>query len=102
MITVELGAGLALGVMALTTYGTRILGAVIMSRVPLLPVVRRFLRALSGSVLVALVVPPTLNGDLALQGAVATSIAVMLGLKNASLAILAGIIAAVIIRQFGG
>ena len=98
---IETTATLALIAMALTTYFTRISGALIMSRVPLSPAVRRFLRAVSGSVLVALVVPPTLNGDIATQAAVGAAVILMIVLRNASLAILIGIIAAVIVRQAG-
>ena len=63
--------------MALVTYLSRASGLWIMAFVPLSPRIERALKALSGSVLVALVVPAALAGDLGLQLGVAAAIAMV-------------------------
>ena len=66
--------------MALVTYLSRASGLWIMAFVPLSRRVERALKALSGSVLVALVVPAALAGDLGLQlGVLAATALVALG-----------------------
>ncbi len=99
---VEVSAALAVAAMALATYVTRMSGLVIMSFVRITPRVRRGLEALSGSVLVAIVVPAAVRGDLASQVAVAASAGVMLATRNAVFAMVAGIVAAAGIRAFAG
>ena len=61
------GAALVLFIMAFTTFLTRIAGVALMSVVPMGPTVGRFLTALSGSVLVALVAPALVSGDWSLR-----------------------------------
>ncbi|HSK38438.1 MAG TPA: AzlD domain-containing protein, partial [Arenibaculum sp.] len=53
---------LAIGAMAGVTYLTRAGGLLVMGFVTLTPRIEAFLRSLSSSVLVALVVPAALNG----------------------------------------
>lgn len=89
---------LALAVMAVTTFATRAGGLVIMSRVPISPRVERFLEALSGSVLVAIAVPATVNGDIATKIAVAASVITMMAFKNTLLAMLLGVVVAALVR----
>lgn len=59
--------------MALITYGTRVAGLWVMAFIPLTPRIEATLRALSGSVLVALVVPAAINGGNAYVAAAATA-----------------------------
>ena len=63
--------------MGLVTYLSRASGLWIMAFVPLSRRVERALKALSGSVLVALVVPAALAGDLGLQLGVVAAIALV-------------------------
>lgn len=88
----------ALVVMALVTFVTRAGGLFIMTWIPVSRRVERFLDALSGSVMVALVVPMTLSGDLAMQLAVAAAVAVMLATRNAVLAVAAAMVAVLLVR----
>ena len=84
--------------MALTTYATRIAGPVIMAWVPFSANVERFLEAVSGSVLVALIAPLALAGGVAAQGAVVAAVLAMFVQKNAAVAMVSGVVAAVAIR----
>ncbi len=88
----------ALVVMALITFATRIGGFLIMNWVPLSPRVQRFLEALSGSVLVALVLPLAVQGDLASQLALLVAASTMLATRNMVAAITAAMIAVVLLR----
>ena len=89
---------LALAVMAVITFATRAGGLVIMSRVSISPRVERFLEALSGSVLVAIAVPATVNGDIATKIAVAASVVAMFAFKNTLLAMSLGVLVAAVVR----
>lgn len=71
-----------------------------MSFVPIGPRVRRFIAAMSGSVLVAVLAPLALQGDGGARLALATTALAMLTLKKPLPAIAAGIIAAAVFRQF--
>ncbi len=85
--------------MALVTYGTRAAGLVIMSRVRITKRVEAFLVALSGSVLVALIVPVTLEGDWGTKAAVVCAIVFAAITRQTSLAMVVGIAAAVGLRS---
>lgn len=61
----ELAPMAAVAVMALVTLGTRVGGLWLMRFVPLTPRIEAFLRHLSASVLVALVLPAALTGGTA-------------------------------------
>ncbi len=97
-MALEVDLPTALAVMALTTYATRIGGVVIMRWIPLSRRVQRFLEALSGSVLVALVAPMALAGDLGFKLALAVAAGTMLATRNAAAAIAAAMLAVVILR----
>jgi uncharacterized membrane protein len=84
--------------MTAVTYATRIGGVMLMRLVPLTPRVEAFLRSLSSSVLVALVVPAVLRGDLAGYVAVAVSMVTMIAVRNAVGAMALGVAAAAVIR----
>lgn len=97
-----LGGGtlLIVAVMTLVTLATRWGGVYVMAFVPIGPRVRRFIAAMSGSVLVALLAPLAVNGDGAARLALATTALVMLVLKKPLPAIAAGIVAAAVFRQW--
>ncbi|WP_025870864.1 AzlD family protein [Methylobacillus glycogenes] len=97
--TTAWGAIFVVIVMALVTLATRLGGVFIMSLVPINERVRRFIRAMSGSVLVALLAPIALNGDIAARMALLTTALMMLWLKKPLPAIAAGILVAALIRQ---
>lgn len=85
--------------MALVTLATRWGGVFIMSFVPMGYRVRLFIQAMSGSVLIAIIAPMALDGDLAARMALAVTALVVLLLKNQLLAIAAGILTAAVLRQ---
>jgi len=85
--------------MALVAYLTRAAGLIIMSRVHITKRVEAFLTALSGSVLIALIVPVTLQGDWGTKIAVASAILFVAFTKQTSLAMIVGIVAAVLLRN---
>ncbi|QAZ41059.1 branched-chain amino acid transporter [Methylibium sp. Pch-M] len=94
------GTLLIVAVMALVTLATRWGGVFVMSFVPIGPRVQRFIEAMSGSVLMALLAPLAVQGDGGARLALATTAAVMLVLKKPLPAIAAGIVAAAVFRQF--
>lgn len=85
--------------MALVTLATRWGGVFIMSFVPMGYRVRLFIQAMSGSVLIAIIAPMALEGDLAARMALAVTALVVLLLKNQLLAIAAGMLTAAVLRQ---
>jgi len=97
-----LGGGtlLIVAVMTLVTLATRWGGVYVMAFVPIGPRVRRFIAAMSGSVLVALLAPLAVNGDGGARLALATTALVMLVFKKPLPAIAAGIVAAAVFRQW--
>ncbi|MCW9035307.1 MAG: AzlD domain-containing protein [Alphaproteobacteria bacterium] len=99
MVNSTLGIAVIIA-MALVTYGTRAAGLVIMSRIRVTKRAEAFLTALSGSVLVALIVPETIGGDWGAKGAVGVAILFVALTGQSSLAMVFGILAAVGIRFF--
>lgn len=97
-----LGGGtlLIVAVMTLVTLATRWGGVYVMAFVPIGPRVLRFIAAMSGSVLVALLAPLAVNGDGGARLALATTALVMLVFKKPLPAIAAGIVAAAVFRQW--
>lgn len=98
----EVAAPLALLAMAATTYLTRVGGLLIMSRVPMTRRVERFLEALSGSVLVALLVPAAVAGDAGSRAAILAALGVMAATRQTLAALAAGVAAAVLMRTLLG
>lgn len=86
--------------MAAVTYLTRVGGLWVMARIPIGPGVERFINAMSGSVLVAVVMPMAVNGDWGARLALCATIAVMLTTRKPLLAIAAGIVSAALWRLF--
>lgn len=85
--------------MAIVTYLTRIGGIWVMSRVRVTPVIERFLDAMSGSVLVAFIVPEALEGGWTVWAATAVTVAVMLLKKQMLLAVLSGVATAALLAM---
>ncbi|MEK8026573.1 AzlD family protein [Pseudaquabacterium rugosum] len=96
------GWGLAglIAAMALVTLATRWGGVWLMRWVPFGPRVRRFIAAMSGSVLVAVLAPVALRGDAAARLALLTTAAVLLISRRPLPAIAAGIAMAAAVRMF--
>ena len=88
--------------MALVTYLTRAGGVLLMGIVPVTARVEAFLRYLSSSVLVALVVPAVIESrDPATFVAVAVTVLVMAVSRQLVAAMLVGVVAAALLRQWG-
>ncbi|MTD28060.1 AzlD family protein [Erwinia sorbitola] len=92
------GALIVVFAMALVTLATRWGGVWIMSFVPINNRVKRFIQAMSGSVLIAIIAPMAIAGDNAARLALATTAAMMLLLKKPLPAIAGGIFVAALVR----
>ena len=93
------GAIAAIVLMALVTYLTRAGGVFIMSRVPIGPRMERFINAMAGSVLVAVITPMAVHGDWGARLALVATLIVMLTLQKPLPAITAGIVTAALWRM---
>lgn len=85
------GALILIGLMALVTLVTRFGGVLVMSFIPINRRVESFINAMSGSVLVAIIVPIAVEGDVAARLALAATAVVMLATRRTMPAIGAGI-----------
>ena len=89
-----------IAIMALVTLATRFGGVFLMSFVPISPRVESFINTMASSVLIAIIVPMAVEGDLgALAALVATGLT-MLALRKPLPAISAGLVAAACVRFF--
>ncbi|MCO7515970.1 AzlD domain-containing protein [Pseudomonas guariconensis] len=95
-----LGTFVIILVMAVVTLATRWGGVFVMSFVPINYRVQQFINAMSGSVLVAVIAPLAVTGDMGARLALLATAVVMLSLRKPLPAIAAGIIVAAIARQF--
>lgn len=93
------GEWLLVFIMAAITLATRLGGVVVMTKVPITAPVERFIAGMSGSVLVALLAPLALDGDMGARSALATTAAVMLVTRKPLPAISAGLFAAALVRH---
>lgn len=89
-----------ISIMALVTLATRWGGVFIMSFIPINDRIQRFISAMSASVLVALLAPIAVQGDLGARCALLATAITALIFKKPLLAIAAGIITAATFRQF--
>ena len=87
-------------IMAVVTLATRWGGVFVMSFVPISYRVQQFISAMSGSVLIAVLVPLAVTGDNGARLALLTTALVMLTLRKSLPAIAAGILMAALFRQF--
>lgn len=85
---------LALGIMTVAAFGTRIAGAVLMSRVTPTTKTERFLEGLSVSVIAALVASHLVTADIKTIAAVVVAMIVMGLARSAVWAMLAGMLVA--------
>ena len=97
-MTIEVSSITALIVLALATYLTRIGGVLIMSRIGMTRRIERGLDALAGSVLIAIVVPATMAGDMAAKLAVVTAVGLALLTRNNIAAMGSGLAVAALTR----
>ncbi len=93
---------IVIGVMALVTLFTRFGGVFLMSFVPINRRVEGFINGMSGSVLIALIVPMAVQGDIAARLALLTSLVMVLWLKKPLPAIAAGLMVTAAWRYFVG
>ena len=98
-MSVHPSALLAIALMAIVTYVTRIAGYWIMGRVTLSPRVAAMLASLPGAVLTALVVPAVLEEGVAGIVALAATALVMSWRGNLLLAMVTGIVTIQLMRQ---
>ncbi|MBE0401439.1 AzlD domain-containing protein [Halomonas sp. FME1] len=85
---------LAIMMMVAIGYGSRILGLLIMARIPLSPNIRLFIDAMSSSVLIAIITPIIVHGDGGTRFAALMAGAVAIILKSPLASIAVGIICA--------
>ncbi|MEF1312343.1 AzlD domain-containing protein [Vibrio mytili] len=84
--------------MAVVTLMTRWGGVFVMSLIPISERVQRFITAMSGSVLIALLAPLAVEGDSGARAALLSTAVVMFIIKKPLPAIAAGIVAAALVR----
>ena len=99
MATTGWGALIIVLVMAAVTLATRWGGVFVMAYVPINYRVQQFISAMSGSVLVAILTPMAVDGDMSARLALLTTAVVMLLVKKPLHAIAAGILVAALCRQ---
>lgn len=91
MSTDGLNGLLVICLMGAVTLLTRFGGVLVMSVVPINQRVESFINAMSGSVLIAILVPVAVEGDMAARLALLATAVVMLALRRPMPAIAAGI-----------
>lgn len=84
--------------MALITLATRWGGVFVMSFIPISERIQRFITAMSASVLIALLAPIAVEGDIGARMALLSTAVVMFIVKKPLPAIAAGIISAAVVR----
>lgn len=94
------GILIVVALMTVVTWATRWGGVYVMSFVPISKGVKRFIQAMSGSVLVSILTPMAITGDSAQRVALLTTAAIMLWLKKPLPAIAAGVLAAAGMRLY--
>lgn len=93
-----IGTLIVILLMAIVTLATRWGGVWVMAFVPISPRIARFIQAMSGSVLVAILAPMAITGDHGARLALLTTAVIMLLFKKPLPAIAGGILAAALIR----
>lgn len=96
--TTAFGITLIVLVMAIVTLVTRLGGALLMSFVPISPRVEGFINAMASSVLIAILTPLAVEGDLGARLALASTALLMLLFRKPLPAISAGIAVAALTR----
>lgn len=98
-MNIETTAFFVIIAMALVTLATRWGGLFIMSFIPISYRVKQFINGMSGSVLIAILVPLAVEGDIGARLALLTTTIIMLLLKKPLPAIAAGVVVAALCRQ---
>ncbi|MEY4284394.1 MAG: AzlD domain-containing protein [Betaproteobacteria bacterium] len=96
------GSLLIIAIMTVVTLATRWSGVLIMTFIPLNDRVKRFISAMSGSVLIAVLAPMAVRGDAGARGALAVTALAMLILKKPLPSIALGLFTAAWIRHAFG
>lgn len=91
MATDGINGLIVIALMAAVSLLARFGGVLLMSVVPINPRVESFINAMSGSVLIAILVPVAVEGDLAARMALLATAGVMLAFRRPMPAIAAGI-----------
>lgn len=99
--TSESGTLVLIAIMVAVTVITRWGGIFVMSYVPLNPHVRRFIQAMSGSVLIAMITPMFIWGDIGAKVALTITAVGAIVIKRPFLGIVCGIAIAVWVRNTG-
>ncbi len=94
MATDGINGLIVISLMAAVSLLARFGGVLLMSVVPINPRVESFINAMSGSVLIAILVPVAVEGDVAARMALLATAGVMLALRRPMPAIAAGILVA--------
>ncbi|MEC9413297.1 MAG: AzlD domain-containing protein [Pseudomonadota bacterium] len=98
-MNIETTAFIVIIAMALVTLATRWGGVFIMSFIPISYRAKQFINGMSGSVLIAILVPLAVEGDIGARLALLTTTIMMLLLKKPLPAITAGVMVAALYRQ---
>ncbi|MBB5322004.1 AzlD family protein [Marinobacter oulmenensis] len=96
--TTSAGVLALIAIMALVTLVTRFGGVFVMSFVRINPRVESFINTMASSVLIAIIVPMAVAGDLGALAALAATGMTMLVLKKPLPAIAMGLVAAALVR----
>lgn len=87
--------------MAVAVYLSRAGGYWLIGRVPIGPRLRRMLDALPGAIIAATVAPLLAHGGISAVGAALAALAAMLAVRNDFAAVMAGVVAAALVRAVG-
>lgn len=90
-----------IALMAVVTLVTRFGGVFLMSFVPISPRIESFINTMASSVLIAIIVPMAVGGDLGALAALLATAVTMLTLRKPLPAISAGLVAAASVRYLG-
>lgn len=93
------GSAIAIAMMTAATYLCRASGVVLMSRVRITPRVERALRALPGSIVMAAILPPALDGGIPAMLALVAATVTMALVRFELLALLAGLATVALARS---
>ncbi len=93
------GTILIILIMALVTLVTRFGGVFLMSFVRISPRIESFINAMASSVLIAILTPMAMDGDLGAKVSLGTTAALILIIRRPLPAISGGILAAALVRQ---
>lgn len=97
--TTALGVILIIAIMGLVTLATRFGGPFLMSFVKINPRIESFINTMASSVLIAILTPLAIEGDLGARLALGTTAAIMLATRKPLPAIGGGIAAAALARN---